>query len=69
MLLNREWKIILNQEGQPYMLFNVEDDPQEVNNLAGLPEMKEVEDGLRLRILDRLASAQVQSGAHFSQGN
>jgi hypothetical protein len=31
------------------MLFSVEDDPQEVNNLAGLPEMKEVEDRLRLR--------------------
>ncbi len=69
MLLNREWKIALNQEGQPYMLFNVEDDPQEVNNLAGLPEMKELEDRLRLRILERLASAQVQSGAYFALRN
>ena len=68
MLLDREWKIVLNQEGQPYMLFNVEDDPQEINNLAGLPEMKEVEDRLRLRILERVASAQVQSGAHFALG-
>lgn len=68
MLLDREWKIALNQEGQPYMLFSVENDPQEVNNLAGLPEMKEVEDRLRLRILERLASSQAQSGAHFALG-
>jgi choline-sulfatase len=69
MLLNREWKIVLNRDGQPYLLFNVEEDPQEINNLAGLPEMAEVEKELRLRILERVASSQVLSGAHFSLGN
>ena len=69
MLLNREWKIVLNRDGQPYLLFNVGEDPQEINNLAGLPEMAEVENELRLRILERVASSQVLSGAHFSLGN
>jgi choline-sulfatase len=62
MLLNREWKAVLNREGQVYLLFNVEDDPQEVNNLAGLPEFSDVERGLRLRVLERLICAQVTSG-------
>ena len=59
---------MLNREGQAYLLFNVEEDPAEVNNLAGLPEMAEVENQLRLRILDRVASSQVLSGAHFALG-
>ena len=68
MLLDREWKIALNRQAQPYLLFDVQGDPQEVNNLAGLPEMTDVEDRLRLRILDRIASSQVLSGAHFALG-
>jgi hypothetical protein len=52
----------LNREGQVSLLFNVEDDPQEVNNLAGLPEFSDVERGLRLRVLERLICAQVTSG-------
>ena len=68
MLLDREWKIALNRQAQPYLLFDVQGDPQEVNNLAGLPEMTDVEDRLRLRILNRIASSQVLSGAHFALG-
>lgn len=68
MLLDREWKIVLNRQAQPYLLFNVQDDPQEVNNLAGLPEMAALEDHLRLSILDRIASSQALSGAHFALG-
>ena len=62
MLLNCEWKAVLNGEGQVYLLFNVADDPQEVNNLAGLPEVAEVEQALRLRILERVMMAQVTEG-------
>ena len=60
MLLNQEWKIAINKERQPYLLFNVQDDPNETNNLAGLPKMKEVETELRLQILDHLSQTQTQ---------
>lgn len=62
MLLNREWKAVLNQQGEVYLLFNVEDDPQEVNNLAGLSDYSEIECTLKMRILERLMLSQVTSG-------
>jgi arylsulfatase len=62
MLLNREWKCALNRDGQVYLLFDVTDDPQEVNNLAGLPKVADVERALRLRILERMMASQVTSG-------
>ena len=61
MLLNQEWKIAINKERQPYLLFNVQDDPNETNNLAGLPEMKEVETELRLQILEHLSHTQTKN--------
>ena len=60
MLLNREWKIALNTKGKPYLLFNVQNDPDETNNLAGLPEMKELETQLRLQILEYLFQTQTK---------
>ena len=63
MLLNREWKIALNTDGEPYLLFDVENDPDEINNLAGRPEMRDVENALRLRILERLIQSQVRLDA------
>lgn len=62
MLLNREWKCALNEEGQVYLLFHVKDDPQEVHNLAGLAEWADVERTLKMRILERLMASQVTSG-------
>ena len=60
MLLNQEWKIALNTDGQSYLLFNVQDDPDETNNLAGRPEMKELETELRLQILEHLFQTRTQ---------
>jgi choline-sulfatase len=60
MLLNQEWKIALNTDGKPYLLFNVQNDPDEINNLAGLPEMKELETELRLQILEHLFQTQTK---------
>jgi choline-sulfatase len=65
MLLDREWKIALNQGGLPYLLFDVQNDPGETRNLAG--EMPEVENRLRLRILERIAEAQVYTGLRFAE--
>ena len=66
MLLNREWKCAINRDGQVYLLFDVKNDQDEVNNLAGDPEMEGVEQALRLRILERVAQAQVYEGVRFS---
>ncbi len=60
MLLNKEWKIALNSDSEPYLLFDVQNDPDEINNLAGLPEMKEIETKLRLQILEFLFHTQTK---------
>ena len=54
MLLNREWKAALNADGEVYLLFDVLNDPDETHNLAGKPEVADVETALRLQILERL---------------
>ena len=60
MLLNKEWKIALNSDSIPYLLFNVQDDPDETNNLAGRSDMRELETELRLQILEHLFHTQTQ---------
>ena len=55
MLLNQEWKVALNTDGEVYLLFDVQNDPDETNNLAGLPKMRELETELRLQILEFLS--------------
>jgi choline-sulfatase len=65
MLLDHQWKVALNCAGQVYLLFDVQNDPDEMVNLAGRPEMAAVEDRLRLRVLERLVSTQLQ-GAGYS---
>ena len=60
MLLNREWKAALNASGEIYLLFDVENDPNETENLAGRPEVADVETALRLQILERLMQTQLK---------
>ena len=60
MLMTDEWKMVLNDEGRCYLLFDRRDDPMETRNLAGLPESKAVEDGLRLMTLERIAQTQLK---------
>ncbi len=65
MLLDPQWKAALNTEGQVYLLFDISNDPEEKNNLAGQAQMHSVEEELRLRILERLVQSQLQgSGYH-----
>ena len=61
MMLTEEWKLVVNAEGRAYLLFNVVEDPEERRNLAGSSEMRDVEDELRLRLLERLIRAQVRA--------
>jgi choline-sulfatase len=67
MLQDRKWKVALNKQGQVYLLFDLQNDPSEVNNLAGLPAVRSVELDLRLRILERLVQSQLTSGALTAQ--
>ena len=60
MLLNREWKLAMNTNGEVYLLFNVQNDPSETHNLAGSPEVAEIETALRLQILERLMQTQLE---------
>lgn len=59
MLLNKEWKAALNAEGEVYLLFDVQNDPNEIQNLAGRPEVADIETALRLQILERLMQTQL----------
>jgi choline-sulfatase len=63
MIVNERWKMAINTDGKPYMLFDLKEDPLEQKNLAGSKEYREVEDGLRLRILERIASSYVNEGS------
>ena len=65
MLLNQEWKAALNIDGEVYLLFDVQNDPDETNNLAGRPEVADIETALRLQILEWLV--QTQLGKPFRQ--
>lgn len=60
MLLNREWKAALNTDGEVYLLFDVPNDPDETNNLAGNSEVSDIETALRLQILERLVQTQLR---------
>ena len=60
MLLNQQWKAALNKDGEVYLLFDVQNDPSETNNLAGKPEVSDVETALRLQILERLMQTQLE---------
>jgi arylsulfatase len=64
MLLDQRWKAALNEEGQVYLLFDIENDPQEHNNLAGHPDHLDTERELRLRILERLVQTQLRGAGY-----
>ena len=58
MLMNEEWKIALNKKGRTYLLFNRQNDPHELENLAGAGSHRSKEVELRHRILERIIQSQ-----------
>ena len=60
MLLSKEWKAALNADGEVYLLFDVQNDPNDIQNLAGRPEVADIETALRLQILERLMQTQLE---------
>jgi choline-sulfatase len=63
MILNDTWKMAVNRAGETYLLFNLHEDPDETRNLAALPEMKGVEDDLRLELFSHIMRTQIQERA------
>jgi choline-sulfatase len=59
MIMTAEWKLALNTEGQPYLLFDRAADPREQRNLAGDPAHAEVERELRDRIFTHIYTTQM----------
>ena len=58
MMLTNEWKIALNAQGRSYLMFNVENDPLEQENLVGNSDYAEVQEKLVSRVLERLMQSQ-----------
>ena len=55
MYLDRDWKLMLNANGEPYRLFDVNNDPNEMNDLIDRKEHKELIGELKRKLLDRRA--------------
>jgi arylsulfatase len=53
MYLDRDWKLMLNREGEPYRLFDVKKDPQEMEDLIGRKESEDLIAELKRKLLDR----------------
>ena len=51
MLLTDEWKMVVNSQGKPYLLFHRTDDPDECDNLAGTAEAAATEQALLAKLL------------------
>ena len=60
MYLDRKWKLALNANGLPYLIFDLENDPGEQCNLVGDASVTKTVVELRLRIQEHLLRTQVQ---------
>jgi len=53
MYLDREWKLMLNRGGEPYRLFNLKNDPNEMEDLVDRKEHAALIAELKNKLLDR----------------
>ncbi|CAG7647994.1 Multifunctional alkaline phosphatase superfamily protein PehA [Paenibacillus solanacearum] len=58
MIQTPEWKLAVNKDGEPYMLFHLAEDPDERENLIGHPEYAPALQALKDRLLQRLVASQ-----------
>ena len=65
MVTDGKWKAAVNTDGQVYLLFDLENDPRETRNLAGLSEYAHQSDEMRLRLFERVSETQFQSGVEW----
>src|SRR5205823_3743041 len=54
MYLDRDWKLMLNRKREQYRLFDVKNDPMEMNDLIGIPEHDRLVKELKGEIAGRL---------------
>lgn len=59
MIVAGRWKMTVNTQGRPYMLYDLAEDPSETRNLAGLSDYHDVEVALVLRLFERVAESYV----------
>ena len=52
MYLDRDWKLMLNREDEPYRLFDVKKDHQEMEDLIGRKESEDLITELKRKLLD-----------------
>ena len=57
MYLDRDWKLMLNRDGEPYRLFDVKKDPPETEDLTGRKEYENLIAELKSKLLDRRANS------------
>jgi arylsulfatase len=55
MYLDRDWKLMLNRKGEAYRLFDVKNDPQEMEDVVGWPEHAALIEELKKKVADRLS--------------
>ena len=55
MYMDREWKMVTNKAGEPYLLFDMQNDPQELQNLIGAPEYETVVVTLERKLMRAIA--------------
>jgi choline-sulfatase len=60
MYLDKKWKLFLTQEGIPYGLFDLEQDPCETHNLVTDIATAELQTEIRLRIQEHLVRTQIR---------
>ncbi len=60
MYMDKRWKLGINRLGVPYLLFDMEKDPEEQHNLVNNPESRHIQTELRLRIQEHLVRNQVR---------
>jgi arylsulfatase A-like enzyme len=58
MYLDQDWKLMLNRDGEAYRLFDVKKDPEEMEDLLGHQEHRDLIAQLRERLLRRLEETQ-----------
>ena len=58
MYLDRDWKLMLNRDGEAYRLFDVKKDPHEMEDLIGRNEHEGLIAELKSKLFDRRAQTQ-----------
>jgi choline-sulfatase len=62
MYLDEEWKLCLNKKGLPYLLFNLQKDPDETVNRVMDKGTRNVQADIRMRILEHMVTTQHRKG-------